>query len=608
MSELHKLAKRDKKKEKFLLNEERMLELVSASSFRKLLGSHLSIYNALTNPDLDFNISSPPKESARRFTTPPPLDFAVFGDPSASLQSWQSINLNSESLQDIARQLRQKLPTGRPASASILSSTSDEDAMELLVLVPAAKRKSSKVMVFETDEEDTGDDNEVGDVPGQPVAFSAPEFGDDDKTLTVNLNPKDMPSLLQDCLQNSFIMPKMSLSDSSKRVQLTILSLCDGVLRAETDELVRFIKKNVQISLRLMQVTHMTLKKRALKFDLSLIRNSDMLFIVNDGSLVFGECLAAACSEMLQSELPELTMINIMTSNYFINLFDIINTLKPHQIWKAPSLKSEKLLLRIKNYIESEVAVGNFSRFEKQYNAQHKKFSKTKKEASKTDAGSVSMYDGLVPARKPDYKLIERQIRTELLMSLSYSNTDPLKLSSNLDHFNALLELFRQFFGSRTLCSETNRDLNLFTISSSKLWLVCSFSIGIGVGITCASGASNMLAIYVRKSVKGYWAVDNSSMTQAPQQLIVAGGTSLAPVISKLSEMSDSVAGSCCKCFDGVLNAMLRAVDNQLVFGLVSWFNSHFQNLQSLSSLVVDSARGGLEKATALVASCIGKV
>lgn len=616
---------KDRFEKEKLREKERLLELASSASFRKLLSSHLSIYNALTNPDLDFNTPNSPKE---RFATPPPLEFPAFADPSASLQSWQSINLNTESMQDIARQLRLNSPlqNGRPPSASILSSTSDEDGgvSDSVVIVPTSKKGTSKVMVFETDEEDDGDDNELGDLPGKAGAFSAPELGnDDEKTLTSDINHSSKYISVPQNLHNSFIMPKMSLSDSGKKFQLTFLSSSDDVLRLETNDLVRFIQRNVDVSSLKMQVTHLALALRALKFDLSLIRSSDLLFIINDGSLVFAEFLATVCQAIGKSELPKLTVINIMTSNYFINLFDIINNMKPYQIWKTPSLKNEKLMHRMKGFIENELDSGGG--YAQELNAKRMKFwrksktghpkagSKSKHENAKSNDDirtSESMYDSLIPSKKPDYKVIERQIRSEMLISLSYGDIDPLKLSSNLHHLNTLVTLFKRMFAARSsLQVETVPSGPWALIPSGKVWLFCSFSIGIGVGMTVASGAATVCALYIYDLGAGYLGSDTVSTSLPNQQLMAvvgAGHFDTGSALSKLSAVSDSVASVFGRCSQAMVDALLSTVDNLSVSGAVAWFSSYLQDLRAVSSFAAVSARGGLEKAMGLLTSFFG--
>lgn len=566
-------------------------ESASAASFRKLLSSHLSIYNALTNPELDLQIPGSPNSSGRdrdRVSPPPPMDFNLGPlDPLVSILPWLPIN-NFPELVSAA--------SPRPQSASILSITSDEDQVsDSMVVVPSVR--STEVMVFETDEEDDGDDyTYVGS-----GRHSKRSLGyDDSTTLTGGSDHAKRPVARPSNLHSLFVMPKMSLADSGKQAQLTILSSCGEALKAETQALMDYIRDNICVP-RKIRVNHVVVAQSPLKFDLSVLKSSNLVFLVNDGSLLFVEFMNAMLRTFTPDLLPKLTVINIMTTNYFINLFEIINTTRPHQIWKTPSLRNSNLLVKVKAFIDEELDDGSNDKRTNAFRTKSKKFSMKRKKA---DQGGLkkqasSMYDSLTPTRKPDYRVIERQIRTEMLMSLSYANIDPLLLSSNLSHLRALLNAFSTFFGSSAPYSSPDENDDM-TLVRRNIWLICSFSIGIGVGATVASGTISYLSGSIKELAKSLLPV-KSDLSEASQQLLTAhtsAHTAPPELTEKLSEVMDAITKPIGKVSKAVIENLLTLSDNAAVNSVIEYLNLAFRELKSISTLAMKSILGGLRKST----------
>lgn len=563
-----------------------------SASFRKLLCSHLSIYNALTNPDLDLNLANSPHLKERY--TPPPLHFPVAIDPLPQLLLWLPLNVASEPI-DLARQVVTASTSPRPQSASILSITSEEDnPSDSMVIVPSLKNLGSKVMVFETDEEDDADEyTYVGSLKSTYL------YGDD-KTLTNNGGIPRKHISAPTNLHSLFIMPKMSLSDSGKPVQLTILSTCNDALKVETQALIDYIKNNMVMSLK-VQVHHLVIAQSPLKFDISVLLNSTLLFLVNDGSLLFVEFMDALLESGCQESLPKLTVINIMTTNYFINLFEMINNTRPHQIWKTPSLRSSKLLSKMNSYINEELGDGTSGRHAQAFKTRSKKYMKKRKpDHTESTEQSNSMYDSLTPTRKPDYKSIEKQIRSEMLMSLSYANIDPLQLSSNLNHLRALLGAFKRFFGSSSpdLVPDNSDGLALMR---RHMWLICSFSVGIGVGVTVASGAVAFLGRGFTDLVKSVPPIQ-AGFNGTYQQLVAAdspvGAFSKPEMAGRLLEGVSECVGSISRV--AVENLQVLA-DNSVVNSVINYLSFAIEELKSLGMLAIHSAIGGLRKSSNIV-------
>lgn len=436
----------------------RNLPETSSVSFKKMLGSHASIYNALTNPDLELSpnlafSASSPLMARERFPTP--TDF--YNDPTMSMASWQSINL-AELKNDRNYPSGSNNLASRPPS-SILSITTDEDDKNDAAVVPALKKSHNSVMVFETDEEDDDDDEnfraarkEVLVGPGQGI--------------------------------DSFVMPKMSVSDNIHALQIVVLSSTNSLYQEEARELVAYLRENINESSKLYHLNHILLSPETPRFDEELIRNADHVVIINDGSHIFvdhlkivikgGHGVSAGKSPLS----ARFTVINMMTVNYFVNLFEIINELRPYQIWKTSSLRQTALLVKLKDFVEREL-LGDGGKFNDEYQ---------KKMAKMAKSTTVLCSQG---STKTDYKHIERQIKSELCSSRSLEAVDPLKLSSSFSHVDIFYSILKKLMGP------SYGSQGLEQGHRSQIWLFCSFTLGIGLGVTVASGAATVLSLYI---------------------------------------------------------------------------------------------------------------
>lgn len=539
------------------------------ASFRKLLSSHLSIYNVLNNPDLDVSPSFSRTQSPLLLTPELP-------DPSFSITLWQSIsndsvfldNLNLKNLSPSPHNVPQfqkrnendESGKRRPTS-SILSVTTEEDDTTKDSTVLISTPKPSNVMVFETDEEDNDDDRN-------------------------HVNPP-----------NSFIMPKMSISERpnihdysgrSSRFQVTLLSSY-GSYKVDTNYLVKSIER--ELSCDCIGIRHVNLdihndyrSSSFLRFDKSLVKNSDLIFVVNDGSSVFLEYLTSVFGGDVQLDedsmeaLPKLTIINMMTVNYFVNLFELINYLKPYQIWKTSSLKQEKLVNKVKDFIEIEL--NQLDHFESNKVATKD----TNLSLVVSNVGrSQTMYSNLILHKRADYKGIEKKFKTDLQGSSSFS--DPLLISSNFAHINILYSILMKLFSTSQL-SQNIVAVDKSTPKSSRFWLICSFTVGIGFGIGIASGATSVVGLYIYEKFLQF----SPGQTQ---QCIPVSSPATKPIVDTVVDLS--------KEFQGSMFQFYNEVSTDLIGELRSFSTLYVSYLRSAGDIVIDCIRGGLEKVVGLV-------
>lgn len=599
-------------------------------SLGKLLDPHSSIYNALTNPELDFRMS--PKLAAETYL-PGPLDMAD------SLLQWQSVHLpsNSKNLSfsvlnrgsGVNSPFSVQRPTlaspasvHRPALASILSNTSEEE--ESMVLVPSPG-KGSAVMVFETDEESDEEDPRFPDYNRRHNSCPMAAFGNASLASTGDeTHPKRGSLPLH--LSLSFIMPKISLSDTQQKHRLTILTSSEKSTRAQSALLIGSLKKGFKAHLLRLQITHLVLSAAPLKLDMSILKSSDLVFVVNDGATVLSEVLSSTVQTLKDGDLPPLTVINVITTNYFTSLADIISAWRPYQIWKAPSLTNRAFLLRMRAFVDDALFDSSGGRYAEELEAKKRKFHNGRSptidpEASDSDAmnASNSMYDSLVRPSRPDYKVIERLIRSELQMSHSFSDTDPLRLSSDTNAYIQLFRLIKVLLGFLAELS-SDRELQIqrkakidsllswvsSLVPSRNIWLICSFSMGLGVGITVASGAATVFAVQFYDTARKFSTIACDKFTTmlashpAPEKVINdVGSRSLDQLVS----LGDSVNNQIVSWSHKVVDAVLRITDISIIDDLLAWLNSHIQNIKSLSSLAMAAAHNGLEKTMRLLYS-----
>lgn len=529
------ICKMDKTNSKY---DSEVKQSITSSSLKKVLNSHLSIYNALTNPDLDV---SPQLNSDASGNYPPEINEQF------SITSWQSIG--NESFNDLSN-------SKEKVSSSILSSVSDEEdkEKESAVIVPYPTR--DKVMVFETDEED--------------------EDIDEDRTLRPNIqcfNLSENP--------NSFIMPKLTVSDNISNnahciFQISVLSSPNYGNHTDAYQLIKYLEKD--FSSPLIKFNHFIVNPKLLLFDEKIIRESNLVFVINDGSSIFVNYLCRIFrvvdgidSDSLDS-LPKLTIINMLTVNYFVNLFDLLNNLRPYQIWKTSSLKQDNLLKNLKTLIEIE-----FSPMKEEY--LNKTLTTRDKNLSLTISNNF-MYSSLVPSKKPDYKSIERSFKSELHLSTNIDNIDPLQLSSSFSSLKVFNSIIKKLFAFNSGCA-SNGNSN----SYNRLWLICSFTIGIGIGLGIANGAAAILNFYFY----------NNYLTSGLNSPHFFDSKQLADDTDFTStQINNSMAN-----FSNNLMDSLKKYANDLkelkCFEEISELPS---NLRSASSTVIDYFKGGLEKLT----------
>ncbi|KAF7580594.1 hypothetical protein FOB63_004532 [Clavispora lusitaniae] len=569
----------------------------------KLFSSHSSIFNALINPDLDLKISSPPFATRDVFTPPPPKPFPVSApvaleESAFSYSSWQSVNLPSE-MHDSLQSWRNVSPCSaspKPTSTSILSSTSEGNSSdaanrptsESMALVSSEK----EIMVFETDEEDSDDDEITTHVP------SAHQFNDDDKTLTNRSAPRKRVSVPSNS-QTSFIMPKLSLSDNKYSYKISIVSSANASLRSDTAQLVAYIQQETDYTaLQKMHISHLVLASPPFSFDVAAVCSSDLLFLVNDGSCVFPQFLSSL-AEAASSGIPKTTVINIMTANYFVNLFEIISFVTPHQVWKVSSLRSASALAKVKSYIDSEMSQHSGSSYTREYEERRREFASKYDNDQKCDGHepkfrskrqtSQSMYDGLVPMRKSNYKHLRKQLRAELSVSSSYHDVDPLKLNSSLGHMRLLVNSVTELFSLSPTVPEPGPYQGSYSWKTGCLYVICSFSIGIGLG-----------AIITNKTATGK--ISRLFLTQAPQQFVAVEQPEASPFSNTLEGMKrglEHISSSTNAYFDSVMKYGRRmATQNVLP---ESFADSLVSDLKHFACSLVSSAWNGLSKATGLI-------
>lgn len=362
-------------------------------SLKILLNSHLSIYNALTNPQLDVSVANTPRLT-------PDLKDSQF-----SITSWQSLS-NDSAVQVIHE------------PSSVLSITTEEEDTGNCI-EEAANAISGNIMVFDTDEED-GDE----------------EF------------PCDNSS--------AFIMPKISVFSKRSKFEITVLS-CDNRYKIQTNQWIQRIQQ--ELKLEHINIRHLNLVSNFSHHADLVIKNSDLVFIVNDGSYLFVECLTQIYDHLDKNSLPKLTIINMVTVNYFINLFELITNLKPYQIWKASSLKQEHLFDKFKNFVDLEVSQSSIQSSE---TSQFNEASDEKHFALINSSKSLSVVVNL----RPNYKMIEKQFKEDLSLSTSFN--DPFQLTSKFPFLQWLVALIRR---------------SLFS-SNSRIFLICSFGVGLGIGFS----------------------------------------------------------------------------------------------------------------------------
>ncbi|EGV62177.1 hypothetical protein CANTEDRAFT_115648 [Yamadazyma tenuis ATCC 10573] len=377
-------------------------------------------------------------------------------------------------------------------------------------------------------------------------------------------------------LDTTFIMPKVSmdtpLSNTCRQMTITLLSSCDLSCHNETNQLMSSVQRELGGN---VNIVHLSLEKQSLR-DRSndqIIKDSNLIFIVNDGSFVFIDFLNnifnglegpkdISESDYEDDSLPKLTVINMMTVNYFINLFDLINNLKPYQIWKTSSLSQQNLLNKFKDFIEYEMD-------NSLYCTTLSKETRSKFESSFVKERSNSVYSSLITVKRPNYKKLEKQFKAEL--SVDSSQVNPLNLDlKRLSCFNAICLVFGRLMNH-------SEKFSISTPSSSKipnLYLIGSFTVGVSLGLGIASGLARVVGLYLSDGINTI--ADSIEPKTLVKEIKVDN--------SILSKLSNSV------------------FENEDVFdGLVKYLSNLLSGLQSTSSFMVDAAKGGFQKLMAVV-------
>lgn len=332
----------------------------------------------------------------------------------------------------------------RPSSASILSNSTDDEQAESMVIIPSFKTPS-QILLFETDEED--EPERLG------VKRRTLDFGDEASTLISNTGISKL-AMFCDSLQ-PFIMPSVSFAASTEYFNLTIVSSSSSLVLQEANSLKQHLKGISSSANSSLNLLHVCLEspgsgqKKTLRSDFNKTRTSDLILIVNDGSLEIPELLAMLkeCSVM-----PRFVVINLINSNYFINLLDIINVSTPQRIIKTFSLASVKVLDKIHDLITQEMTIHS-----------HKK-----------DPGEALSEDkcGSDKRKRKKYKQLEKMWISEFGASSYHKRIDPLRITGALGH----LSVFWEFLERRPFKKVYQRY--------EKSWLAMSLALGIGLGVS----------------------------------------------------------------------------------------------------------------------------
>lgn len=505
----------------------------------KLLNSHLSIYNALTNPDLELSPNLKGNNVLTRFPSPAqiPLSPESNHEPKLSIdESWQSItnDLDSKFIENqrfmdhhaILRTLSNSplfmgQSPGRPSS--LLSITTDEeaqDAIDPLVVVPNSNSSfnvAESAMVFETDEE-TDDDSNEGEHK----------------------------------LDNTLIMPKVSMSSensgSLKLLRVVLLSSSNVEYSTQASQLMEIIKNELEDKVK---VDHLCITKQSFtKLNRELFKSANVVFIINDGSSIFHEYLKYASNESKnRKENTKIVIINMMTVNYFINLVNLITDFHPDQMWKTPSLNHGGLVMRLRCFMEGEMSGSLYS---------------TSVELRPTIERSGSIYSSLTSVNKPNYKKLEKQFKAELS---DPSHVDPLDLKK-INFFNGLSVMIKNIAAYLK-----GDDSNSVVFNKPTVFAIAAFSLGISLGVSF-NNFTKWAGIYFTNGL-----LDNKSAIFTD----IKTEEALVPLFN-YRDFKDTMKSSFVSAVKGIITELSTSLDQLLT------------TMKFASSLTVDYAKGGLDK------------
>lgn len=359
----------------------------------RLFNSHLSVFNALTNPDLEL---SPDLRNNELSKMPTNNSEKYYID-----ESWQNLN------DSFFRNLSQS------------------------PLIPQIIRPSSLLSI--TTDEDRRDDTE-----------------DRNKDDTVLIDPMVFETDEEEEFKDTFIMPKMSMSSST-------VSICTiaNFSKTEIGDLLESSKDHDIFHVNIKNFNHKNIDR---------IKSSNLIFVINDGSNKLVEFLSKIFEgEDLTFSDSKITIINMITVNYFTNLLDLINNFKPFQIWKTSSVNSGKLIKEFNEFINSEIS--------------HK--------SSPSETNS-SIYSSLITTTNSgkNYKFLEKKFKNDLFVNSN--NVDPLQLKK--------FQIFNNILNKSLNDDEPNESFN-------KLYMLASFTIGISLGFTLANILSKYFTFYLSQEL-----------------------------------------------------------------------------------------------------------
>ena len=343
----------------------------AGTAYRKLLNSHLSIYNVLTNSELDKSITASNLEQ----------NSMMFNDESFSLSSWQA--LSNESFGD-CKHIHEERPN------SVLSSASEDEQR------PPKKNNtvsaSADAMILRNQEED------------------AKEYdsGDNDKENSLGDN-----SVLSDF--NSFIMPRLSLISElqSQRISsafvLSVLGSSECISREDAHNVFDDIKNELRDTNIIVNFLYVESEDdHALR---NGIQESRLIFVINDGSDALLDFFVSRAVFVFDTKnTSKLTVINMLNLKYFITLFHIIRLLRPYNIWKMSSIRNTKCIKLLRNYLLEEISP-----------------------TETIGAYGLTVYDGKSSSslKKENYKSMVKSFKDELKANSSFEYVDPLQITSN---------------------------------------------------------------------------------------------------------------------------------------------------------------------------------
>lgn len=315
------------------------------------------------------------------------------------------------------------------------------DDLKLVVVVPLPQ-----VMVFDSD-----DDDDVPDVP------------------------------------KTFIMPQMTVG-GPHRYRIAIVTRSSHG-RHFVDQVARHVA-HADVDICHIDLRHLTNAADAY--------GADLLFLLNDGLAEFVEFIRQVrCS-------PKLTIINMMSVNYFVNLFDLIALMKPYQMWKALLLTHPELATKLLHFIDTEYSGHGHQLV--------------------VALAPALVYHLLITTSPQDYHQLEGQFKRDLT-SLTLA-IDPLQLLGKLTTVRWLYHALRRMWALE------------LEMAPLRWWMVASFTVGIGLGVGLALGAALVVGYYLYLWLFGTEAV----APVAPPAPVVVDAAPPTATASHLKHLSAIVA------------------------------------------------------------------